>query len=400
MISSFYYLAAYTAAVAAGFSQRDSAGIARAARYTEDCAGLTAPAGGGPESPVDQLLALGVFHYLPGDMEKILPGVNPAFFEGPEAASAPMLALVCRPDSRLYTAAIEYACRGMTSGGLSQEAALQRTGIVCHILAAAHLHQGFAGFSSPVVNGVSGVMTAAMPALAQNRRQLLLRARTEPLETLFPMKPTEPAPDPAAGTAGCEQVEALADCPASIFSYQSAWAAAPVSCVNPLRYAEAYFGLKAALVYLRRRAAGLELPLPQTDEEDLLDAAAFFSEITGDEQLNRRWLSFFKWLHRLPLYEPPAPETDAPFLKSFQYQALQTREWLWRESPVLSVCEDTLFSGGEAEPAPEQGGAEESGEVGPAPEPAPEEGGVENSKTARPALPAPANLCPALPGDE
>lgn len=233
MISSFYYLAAYTAAVAAGFSQRDSAGIARAARYTEDCAGLTAPAGGGPESPVDQLLALGVFHYLPGDMEKILPGVNPAFFEGPEAASAPMLALVCRPDSRLYTAAIEYARRGMTSGGLSQEAALQRTGIVCHILAAAHLHQGFAGFSSPVVNGVSGVMTAAMPALAQNRRQLLLRARTEPLETLFPMKPMEPAPDPAAGAAGCEQVEALADCPASIFSYQSAWAAAPVSCVNP-----------------------------------------------------------------------------------------------------------------------------------------------------------------------
>lgn len=399
MISSFYYLAAYTAAVAAGFSQRDSAGIARAARYTEDCAGLTAPAGGGSESPVDQLLTLGVFHYLPGDVEDILPGVNPAFLEGPQAASAPMLALVCRPDSRLCTAATAYACEGMTSGGLSREAALQRTGIVCHILAAAHLHQGFAGFSCPVVNGVSGVMTAAMPALAQNRRELLLRARTEPLETLFPMKPLEPAPDPAAGAAGCQQVGALVDCPAGIFSYQSAWAAAPVSCVNPLRYAEAYFSLRTALVDLRRRAAGLDLPLPQVDEEDLLDAAAFFSEITDDDRLNRRWLSFFKWLHRLPAYEPPTRETDAPFFKSFQYQALQAREWLWQESPVLSIC-DTLFPSEEPapapEPAPEESGAEESGEAGPAPE----DGGMENAGTARPTLPAPANLCPVLPGDD
>lgn len=170
MISSFYYLAAYTAAVAAGFSLGDSAAIARAARYTENCAGLTAPAdGGAPEPPLNQLLELGVFHYLPGDVEDILPGVNPAFFEGPDAASAPMLALVCRPDGRLYTAAMEYAFRGMTSDRLTHEAALQRTGIVCHILAAAHLHQGFAGFSSPVINGVSGVMTAVLPPLARNR---------------------------------------------------------------------------------------------------------------------------------------------------------------------------------------------------------------------------------------
>lgn len=208
------------------------------------------------------------------------------------------------------------------------------------------------------------------------------------------MKPMEPAPDPAAGATGREQVEALADCPASIFSYQSAWAATPASCVNPLRYAEAYFSLKAALVHLRRRAAGPEPPVPQTDEEELLDAAAFFSEITSDDQLNRRWLSFFKWLHRLPPYEPPTQETDMYFLNSFEYQALKTRDWLWQESPVLSVC-DTLFPGEASAPAPEGGGAEESGEA----EPAPEEGGAEDSGTDRLALPAPAGLCPALPGD-
>lgn len=390
MISSFYYLAAYTAAVAAGFSQRDSAAIARAARYTEDCAGLTAPAGGGePESPLDQLLELGVFHYLPGDVEDILAGVNPAFYEGPQAASAPMLALVCRPDGRLCTAAVEYASRGMTSGELSGEAVLQRIGIVCHILAAAHLHQGFTGFTSPVINGVSGVM-AADPAPVRDREKLL-RAQTEPLETLFSMKPVEPAPDPAAGAAGCEQVEALVDSPASIFSYQSAWAAAPVSCVNPLRYAGAYYCLKTALIYLRQRAAGVD-PAPfRTSEEDLLNAAVFFSGITGDNLLNRRWLSFFKWLERLPSYEPPAQETDVSFLNSFQYQVLQIRDWLWQESPVLSVC-DTLFPAEEPAPAPEP--APE-----PTPEPAPEENGVKDSETARPALPAPSDLCPALPGD-
>ncbi|MDE6456416.1 MAG: hypothetical protein K2L38_11055 [Dysosmobacter sp.] len=114
MISSFYYLAAYTAAAAAGFSERDSAAIARAARYTEDCAGLTAPEDGdGPESPLSQLLELAVFHYLPGNAEDILRGVNAAFYEGPGAASAPMLPLVCRPDGRLYAAAAEYACKGM-----------------------------------------------------------------------------------------------------------------------------------------------------------------------------------------------------------------------------------------------------------------------------------------------
>lgn len=384
MISSFYYLAAYTAAAAAGFSERDSAAIARAARYTEDCAGLTAPEdGGGPESPLSQLLELAVFHYLPGNAEDILRGVNAAFYEGPGAASAPMLPLVCRPDGRLYAAAAEYACKGMASGGLSEEAALQRAGIVCHILAAAHLHQGFIGLACPAINGVTGVAAAAVPPPGQNRRELLLRARTEPLEAVYSMQPKEP--DPAAGTTGCGQVKALADCPAGIFSYHSAWAMpALVSCVNPIRYAEAYFSLKTALACMRSRAAGLEPTPPQNDEESLLDAAMFFSEITGDGQLNRRWLSFFKWLRRLPPYAPPKMETDAPYLKSFQYQALQTRDWLWQESPFLSACEDILTS---------------SGKAGPIPEPSPEGGGAENSGETGPALPAPAGQRLALPGN-
>lgn len=372
MISSFYYLAAYTAAVAAGFSERDSAVIARAARYTEDCAGLTAPAGGKTqESPLDQLLELGIFHYLPGDEKDIMPGVDPVFLEGPGAASAPMLAMVCLPDGALGAAAEEYACGGMVSGELSDEAALQRTGIVCHILASAQLHRGFVGFACPAINGVSGVM-AADPVPVRDREKLL-RARTEPLETLFSMKPV--SPDPAAGATGCEQVKALVDCPASIFSYQSAWAMpARVSCVNPLRYAGAYYRLKAALIRLRQRAAGLEPALFREDGEDLLNAAVFFGGITGDDMLNRRWLSFFKWLEYLPPYEPPARETDALFLNSFQYQALQIREWLWRKSPVLSACEEALSAGGE--------------------------GGGEASGTDAPAPPAPDNLCLVLPGDD
>lgn len=357
MISSFYYLAAYTAAAAAGFSRKDSAAIARAARYTEDCAGLTAPAGGGgPESPVNQLMELGVFHYLPGDEKDILSGVDPAFLEGPGAASAPMLALVCLPDGGLCAAAVEHACRGMTSGELSDEAVLQRIGIVCHILAAAHLHQGFAGFTCPVLNGVSGVM-AADPAPVRDREKLL-RARTEPLETLFSMRSVPP--DPAAGTAGCQQVQALADCPAGIFSYQSAWAMpARVSCVNPLRYAGAYLRLKSVLVYLRQRAAGLEPALLQANEEELLDAAVFFSGITGEDLLNRKWLSFFGWLHSMPSYEPPGEEQDVYYIRDFQAQALQTRDWLCRHSPALSVC-DILFPAEEPAPVPEEGGAEPS----------------------------------------
>ena len=355
MISSFYYLAAYTAAVAAGFSERDSAGIARAARYTEDCIGLTAPAsGGGSNSPVDQLMELGIFHYLPGDEKDIMSGVNPAFLEGPGAASAPMLAMICLPDGKLCAAAVEHAYRGMTSGELSDEAVLQRIGIVCHILAAAHLHQGFAGFTCPAINGVSGVM-AADPAPIQDHEKLL-RAQTEPLETLFSMKPV--SPDPTAGTTGCEQVQALVDCPAGIFSYQSAWAMpTQVSCINPLRYAGAYYHLKAALVCLRQRAAGLEPAIFRANEEDLLNAAVFFSGITGNDLLNRRWLSFFKWLRRLPSYDPPGEDQNVYYIRDFQAQVLQTRDWICQNSPALSVC-DTLFPAEEPTPVSEPASGE------------------------------------------
>lgn len=383
MISSFYYLAAYTAAAAAGFSERDSAAIARAARYTEDCAGLTAPAaGGGRESRLSQLLELAVFHYLPGNAEDILRSVNPAFYEGPGAASAPFLPLVCRPDGRLYAAAAEYACEGMASGGLSEEAALQRVGIVCHILAAAHLNRGFAGLACPAINSAGAVMEAAAPPPGQNPRELLLRARTEPLEAVYAMKPA--VPDPEAGSTGCDSVKKLADCPAGIFSYESPWAMpALVSCVNPIRCAEAYFGLKAVLARVRSRAAGLEPAPPQQDEESLLNAAVFFSGIAGGNQLSRRWPSFFRWLRRLPSYKPPGEETDASYLRSFRYQALQTRERLWQENPFLLACEDILRAEKEAAPIADS---------------LPQEGGAENSAEAGPALPAPADPRPALPG--
>lgn len=346
MISSFYYLAAYTAAVAAGFSKTDSAAIARAARYTEECAGFTAPAADPtlPEDPTAQLLKLAVFHYLPGDAQEILQEVNPAFLSGPNAAYAPVLSLICRPGGALYRQVIDSVLSALVSKRVSPEQIFQRIGLMCHILTDTYLHQGFAGMDCAPVNGVSAILAAAAPLPYENRRQLLERSQTEPLETLLTMTPV--TPDPAAGTTGCGQVEALADCPAAVFSYQSPWAKEPLAaCVNPLRCADAYLSLKSTLAYLRSSAAGQSVSLSGVDERQHLDISAFFGGITNEDQLNREWPLFFGWLGPLPTYLPPNSTDDASYLRGFERQALNLRETVWKASPLLRAYAAVLEAG-------------------------------------------------------
>lgn len=344
MTDGFYYLAAYTASAAAGFTQRDAAEIARAARYTEDCQGFTTPKEG---EPGDGLLQV-VFHYLPGDAQDILEQVRPDFFNEAGPLSAAALRLVCRPGGLLLDHLASFAKKGWLEL-LAEEPKHQRLGIAAHMVLDACLHLGFAGVDDPMVNGAAGILSAASTP-PEGRRALLERTRTEPLAEIFQMQPA--AVEPQAGTMGCEQVRTLVEAPSAIFTYESPWRREPVvSCVNPIRYAGAYLILKAFFQYIRESRK--EWTVEEADEDAVLDLAVFFSGLPDERTMEAEWPLYFGWLSAPPPYEEPRSPDEEPYLRHFKYQALELR------SRITDACQDLrtyerLMQASQPDDAPEE----------------------------------------------
>ena len=179
---------------------------------------------------------------------------------------------------------------------LSKEQKCQRLGIAAHIALDTCLHMGFVGLDDPAVNGAAGILAAA-PATPESRRELLERARTEPLAEVFQMEPF--SIEPKTGAVGCEAIGPLADTPSAVFTYESPWRREPlVSCVNPIRYASAYLILKAMFQYIR--GSRKDWTVEEEDEEAVVDLAVFFAGIPDEATLKIEWPLYFNWLPEPP----------------------------------------------------------------------------------------------------
>ena len=398
MTDGFYYQACYTAAVAAGFNAGDAAAIARAARYTEDCQGYTIPKQG---DGGDALLQV-VFHYLPGDVPDILAQMRPDFLSEAGAQSAWALRLACRPGGFLLRQVTDHARKGWQEL-LSKEQKCQRLGIAAHIALDTCLHMGFVGLDDPAVNGAAGILAAA-PATPESRRELLERARTEPLAEVFQMEPF--SIEPKTGAVGCEAIGPLADTPSAVFTYESPWRREPlVSCVNPIRYASAYLILKAMFQYIR--GSRKDWTVEEEDEEAVVDLAVFFAGIPDEATLKIEWPLYFNWLPEPPSYEEPQLPRDETYLRHFELQALEWRSLVTDACPALREYERLLERAGR-EDAPDQQEPDEPGPDEPEPnelkpdepgpdEPEPDEPGPDEQE---PDEPGPDEPGPEEPGPD
>ncbi len=327
MAENFYYLASYTAALAAGFAAADALAIAKAARYVDDCEDFTVPGAVVPEGSgaVEEPLRIWpVFHYLPGDPMDIMSTVNPAMLNPATPELLYGLPLVCRPGGRLIHLVIEHARKLWDADG-PREARLQTIGIAMHTLADTFLHQGFAGVSAPTVNAAETILISG-DVPREGLRQRLEAALDGPLEAAFEqMQPYVPE-EPPVGTLGCEQLGGLADRPGAVFTYLSPWPRVPAAaCVNPLRFAAAYQSLRGALRYIR----GAESSFEETGAEDrtgLLDLAVYFASVPKDVDLPETWFKQFRWAYPEPCaYRIPAYEEDEPYIRGFKLQAQAQR---------------------------------------------------------------------------
>lgn len=326
MIAGFYYLAAYTAAAAVGFSEKDCAGLAWAARYTGNCTGVTIP----EQTGADPDLLRAVFHYLPGDAKQIQNQVRSGLSAEEGSRLPAALRLVCMPGGTLMDAVIQCAEQARTEL-LSEEQKHQRLGIVAHIILDACLHQGFAGVNDDLVNGATELKSAGTVE-PERRRQLLERTQTEALAEVFQMKSVSQEPPVAA--VGCGQVEPLINSPSAIFSYSSEWQKdLPVSCIMPIRCAGAYFVLRKVFQYIKDPR--INWKSIHTDETSVLDLAAVLMGIPTEKALLVEWGEYFSWLGKDLSEQNPPPGSREKYLQNFQQQALKLWDVVMRSSPDL-----------------------------------------------------------------
>lgn len=348
MAGNFYYLAAYTAAVAAGFSVKDSREVARAACYADSYTAEEMPAGSQAGLPPGMLSALS---YLPDDPGRISAAANP---EALSAASADpelpcALFLLCGTDEKLLGHAVEWARKRWQSNE-AYTAIWQSAGIALHALGSAFLHQGFSGIANKTVNAATAVMTAR-PVSPKRMRELLRQSASQPAEALFEWMPYVPehAPD---SFAGCGQLGKLPASPGRIYSYQSPWrTVAAVFCVNPYRYADAYLAMKEALLCIRGEHENFKCPDALSQSEERIELACFFADVPSDEELRDAWRRHFTWCRLFPEdYMAPAYDTERSYANNFGIQALAFRDHIW------SLCQTLYKSGLPAEPASQKRG--------------------------------------------
>lgn len=350
MNGTFYYLAAYTAAAAAGFSEADGMEFARAARYAQDCIEARIQPQSMAAGPAERGF-WAALHYLPGDPRKASADVNPAFAETAGRQFLLELPLVCGPDGELAREVVErmrrqwnseYACTPMW----------QSIGISLHALGSACLHQGFAGIPSERVNAAAGIARAGRIS-EETLREILPQAAQVPLAELLELEPYVPQPRPES-FLGCGQLGELMDGPSQMFVYQSPWRTVPaVSVLNPVRFARAYLAMKNALIYVR---TGDQVPDQPLSCPELTGLACFFNTVSGDQDLEELWRQHFAWC-RGPSedYEAPAYDTDRNYVNSFDAQVLAYRDFVRSSCPNLCLWTDSV-SAAQRQAAPETGG--------------------------------------------
>lgn len=338
MNENFYYLAAYTAAMAVGLTNQDACDIARAARFTERYTAESSedPDQGCPGKKAKSPGMMSALHYLPGDAEQTIGLVAPAL-----RSSAPLVnqaALVSAPGS-LVRRAVQHARDLWQDGGAHNISQIWQTaGIVLHALAAAYLHQGFAGIGSTAVNAAADIQTA-VPVSPVDMEPLLAQCVAQPseVELLFKMEPYVPE-EPSASFRGCAQLGALTGSPSQLFIYQSPWRTVPkVAWIAPFRFAVAYLVMKEALLYILGKKKSFELPAQSVDV--FLQLALFFSGIPSDGDLPQEWWRQFSWCRqKAPDYREPHWKRDRLYVDSFERQLLDFRTQLLKESPALRIA--------------------------------------------------------------
>lgn len=331
MTENFYYLGAYTAAKAAGFTADDALAVAQAARFAERyTADGPKEHEGSPAEKAESPGMMSALHYLPGDPELALKQMDPKGLSSPELVNT--VSLMSLPGGRLSRYAAQWAREYWQDGGEPRKIR-QFTGIVLHALADAYLHQGFAGAGSAAVNDAAGILTA-MPLPPGDRKRLLTQYLSQPTGDLFQMEPYVPE-EPPAPSPGCGQLGALPGIPSQIFAYQSPWRASPtVVCVNPFRFAGAYLVMKDALLYIYGETP--DFAAFSGSSPDLLELALFFSGVSSDSGLPEAWHRQFRWCGPVPRdYWEPVWETDGIYIDSFETQLLAFRDLVWEQSPEL-----------------------------------------------------------------
>lgn len=333
MAEYFYYLAAYTASVAAGLSTGDAAQIARAA-----CCAERLTAGGASAENVQSPGIVPALQYLPGDSRSTIAQANPEIVSGAGATLLAALSLVCVPDGNLPGLIADWA-RSQYRPDATQTAVRQSVGIALHSLGSAFLHQGFSGVSNEVVNAVSAVMTAK-PVSPEELQKLLPQCASQPLETLFALEPYIPE-EPPVSFLGCEQLGVLCDSPARIYTYQSPWRSIPtVSCVNPLRFAASYLQMRDALPYICGKTDAFQVFDASQQSDQLTDLACFFAQVPTDSALPDAWKRHFSWCHHWPeIPTPPNCGAGQAYLNSFTLRLLAFRDSLWDACPTLYLKE-------------------------------------------------------------
>lgn len=347
MTENFYYLAAYTAAAAVGLTERDACDIARAARFTEryTAEGSEDPDQGCPGKKAGSPGMMSVLHYLPGDTEQIIGLIAPEL-----RSSVPFTneaALVSAPGGDLFRRAAQCARETwQESGECGMAQACQAAGIVLHALADTYLHQGFSGVDSEETNTVLNIQTAVQPPLADMGPFLAQCAfQPEEVELLFRMESYIPE-GPPASFRGCVPLGTLAGIPSQIFTYQSPWRTVPlVTWIGPFRFAGAYLVMKEALLYILGEKQSVALPIESADS--FLQLALFFSGISSDGDLPRRWWQQFSWCkQRAPDYEEPLWNRDRVYIDDFEQLLLGFRDRLLEESPTLCIAAQLARAGG------------------------------------------------------
>lgn len=333
MAEHFYYLAAYTASVAAGLSPGDAAQIARAA-----CCAERLTAGGASAEKVQSPGVVPALQYPPGDRRSAMAQANPEILSGAGAALQAALFLVCGPDGSLPGLIADWA-RAQYRPDSAHPAVRQSVGIALHALGSAFLHQGFSGVSNEVVNAAASVMTAK-PVSPETLQKLLPQCASQPLETLFELESYTPE-EPPVSFLGCGQLGTLCDSPARIYTYQSPWRSVPtVSCVNPLRFAAAYLQMRDTLPYICGKTDDFQVFDASQQSDQLTDLACFFARIPTDSALPDAWKRHFSWCRHWPeIPTPPDCGADQVYFNSFSLRLLAFRDSLWDACPALYLDE-------------------------------------------------------------
>ncbi len=322
MIGAYYYLAAYTAAIAAGFSPAHAYTIARSARYalSADQFGIS-----------DLSLAL---EYLPEDRKETAFLADPVKQDNP---SMDGLALVCGPSGTLAGRAVGWA-RDCQNG--REASRLQCTGIVLCALANTRLHQGFTGLSDEAVNTAADIKIAKTVSQKTLRTVLKSLLEGKALESLVEMEAYTPsqAPDSYLGTA---QLSGLDRQPGALYSYQSSWRANPtVDCAGPLRFAKVYMTMRSVLPYIRNG----KNPGILTGTEDLIDLACFLANAPEDEaDFTSMWWQNFGWCNKGPDYCEPDYSKDRQFINDFGRHLTVYRDFVFSEYAKLEQAETTAM---------------------------------------------------------